>query len=127
MLFDPFTAITLLAPSERAFAEINITENSAPDPAWKAIAESHVLPGTITSRDIACSKRGGSFTLGAQTWNAEDITLRIDHNASLTTIAYANEVSPAFGVSAPDIPACLSVLHVLDRVVVIGAGAGVGT
>ena len=118
MLFDPFTAITLLAPSETAFSDINITENSRPSPSWKAMAEAHVLPGTITSRDIACSKRGGSFTLDAQTWNTKDITLRIDLNATLAAIEYADLAHPAALVPKPDVPACLSVLHVLDRVMV---------
>ena len=116
MLFDPFTAITLLAPSEQAFARMNLNESSAPNPTWTPMAEAHVLPGTITSRDIACSKRGGSFTLDAQTWNSKQITLRIDKNATLTAITHAGDNSPV-QVEQADVPACLSVLHVLDRVI----------
>lgn len=114
MLFDPFTAITLLAPSDKAFAKMNITENSVPDPTWKAMAEAHLLPGTITSRDIACSKRDGSFTLDAQTWNTRDVTLRINPRATLVKVEYADGTSSA-QVTKADVAACLSVLHVLDR------------
>lgn len=121
MLFDPFTAITLLAPSETAFAKINLTENSTPDATWKSLAEAHVLPGTITSRDVACSRRDGSFTLDAQTWNTRDITLHINMNATLTSISQAGgqgDCNCTAHVSKPDVPACLSVLHVLDRAMV---------
>lgn len=113
MLFDPFTAITVLAPTDASFAKVGVGENTQPNATWKSIAESHVLPGVITSKDIACSRREGSRILGAQTWNTIDVTLTIDATAVLRQVA--SRASTA-SVSQADVPACLSVLHVLGDV-----------
>lgn len=114
MLFDPFTSITLLAPSDTAFAAVNITEDSAPDPTWRSLAESHLLPGAITSRDVACSKKGGSYTLDAESWASHVLTLHIDGKSKLSTISRSGHASVS--VVNADIPGCYSVLHVIDRV-----------
>lgn len=121
MLFDPFTAITVLAPTDEAFAEFNITEDGDSSQASiDEIAERHVLPGVYTSKDIACSRRGGSESLKTQTWSGDEIVLRLDDQARLQDVANAN-LRRKLGVRTPDLPACLSILHVLDGVMWLGS------
>ena len=120
ILFDPFAALTVLAPTDAAFQRVNISSDRMPDNRrLSSIAGAHVVPGVVTSRDLVCAAGpdpvpASDADIDVRTWDNERLTLHMGVSRIATVADSRNRTSR---IVRADIPACVAVVHILDEII----------
>ena len=120
ILFDPFAALTVLAPTDAAFKRANITSERLPGSERMArLAGSHIVPGMATSRGAVCSAGPGPIApcqadMDVRSWDNERLTLTMGSERLHSVVGPRNTRSR---ILRADIPACVAVVHVIDSVI----------